>query len=238
MTEKRQARRATGRRAPINRERVLEAALALADDSGVESLTMRRLAKELHLESPMSLYNHVGNREDLLDGLVDIVFSQIELPEIGGDWKTEMAKRATSTRDALRRHRWANGLMESRMHPGPANLHFHNAVLGCLRTAGFSVRMAIHAYSVLDAYVYGFALQEKSLPLDATKERAQVTAMKVDAMQHLLAPYPFLAETVGGPVVQSGYDFAEEFDFGLTVILDALERLRVATGSSEAVSRL
>lgn len=228
MNAKRQAKRGRARRAPLNRGRVLQAALALVDAKGVESLTMRKLAKDVGLESPMSLYNHVANREALIDGLIDIVFSEIEQPEIGGDWKAEMAKRARSTRNALRRHRWANGLMESRMNPGPANLHSHDAVLGCLREAGFPTRMAMHAYSMLDAYIYGFALQEKNLPLETAQERADATAMSADALQHLIGPYPYLAESVGEHAGQTGYDFVdEEFEFGLTVILDALDGMRV-----------
>jgi AcrR family transcriptional regulator len=213
-------------RAPLSRERVLRAALALADGGGAEALTMRKLARELGVESPMSLYNHVAGREDLLDGLVDIVFAEIDPPEIGGDWKTELRKRALSTRAALRRHPWANGLLESRTNPGPANLRLHNAVLGCLREGGFSVEEAIHAYSVLDAYVYGFALQEKTLPFDTAEESAAVAAMKVQALQHLLAEYPYLAETVGGHVAATGYDFGDEFEFGLDLILDGLARFR------------
>jgi AcrR family transcriptional regulator len=117
---------------------VLAAAIALADQGGFESLTMRKLAKQLGVEA-MSLYNHVANKDDLLDGMVDIVFSEIELPSTDVDWKTAMRKRAISTREALPRHRWAIGLMEGRTNHGPANLSLHNAVLGCLRAAGFSM---------------------------------------------------------------------------------------------------
>ena len=138
---------------------MLQAAVALADEAGLEAFSMRGLAQELGVV-PMALYKHVANKEELLDGMVDIVFSEIELPSGDLDWRSAMRRRAISTREALRRHGWAIGMMESR-HPGPANLRNHNAVMGCLRKAGFSFEMAIHAYSVQDAYIYGFALQER-----------------------------------------------------------------------------
>ncbi|HEX2646573.1 MAG TPA: TetR/AcrR family transcriptional regulator C-terminal domain-containing protein, partial [Candidatus Dormibacteraeota bacterium] len=140
------------KRRPLNRERVLKAALALADEGGLEALTMRRLGQALDVEA-MSLYNHVANKEDVLDGLVDIVFSEIETPCEDGDWRSAMRRRAISAREALTRHRWAIGLMESRSHPGPANLGHHEAVLRCLRDAGFTVALTAHAYSALDSYI-------------------------------------------------------------------------------------
>jgi AcrR family transcriptional regulator len=206
---------------------VLRAAIALADEAGVESLTMRKLAKELGVEA-MSLYNHVANKDDLLDGIVEIVFSEIEAPPGGTDWKSAMRKRAISTREALSRHRWAVGLMESRMRPGPANVRLHDAVLGCLRQAGFSVEMAVHAYSVQDSYIYGFALQENGF----VQQRASLSLGTDESLSQLMLrqlppdQYPYIAETVGSYVTGSGYEFADEFDFGLDLILEALERLR------------
>src|SRR6185503_8577277 len=150
-------------RVPLSRERVLDAAFALADEIGVESLSMRRLAKALGVEA-MSLYNHVGSKDDLLDGLVDLVFEEIEPPPSGVDWRTAMRRRAVSTREALRRHPWAIGLMEARSQPGPSSIALHEAVLKTLREAGFSLAETVHAYSVQDAYIYGFALQERALP--------------------------------------------------------------------------
>src|SRR5215208_56432 len=147
-------------RASLSRERVLSAAVELADRGGFESLTMRALAEELGAGA-MSLYHYVPNKDELITGMVDIVFSEIELPPIDTDWKTAMRQRARSTRNALNRHRWAVGLMESRAMPGPASLKVHNAVLGYLREGGFSIEMTIQALSVQDAYIYGFALQEK-----------------------------------------------------------------------------
>src|SRR5271165_778642 len=148
-------------RTPLSRARVLQAAVALADDAGLGTFSMRRLAHDLGVV-PMALYKHVANKEELLDGMVDIVFSEIELPSGSLDWRSEMRRRAISTHEALKRHSWAIGMMESRQ-PGPANLRNHNAVMGCLRKAGFSFEMAIHAYSAQDAYIYGFALQERDL---------------------------------------------------------------------------
>src|SRR6202171_1245164 len=142
------AKQAPKRRAALTRERILQAAIGLADRDGIESLSMRKLGHELGVEA-MSLYNHVRNKVDMLDGMVDVVFSQIELPADGVDWRTAMRKRAISARQALLRHPWAIGLMESRATPGPATVRHHDSVLGSLRTAGFSIDMAAHAYSIL-----------------------------------------------------------------------------------------
>src|SRR2546422_3362028 len=156
-------------RTPLSRERVLRAAVALADESGIDSLTMRKLGDALGVEA-MSLYNHVANKDDLLDGMVDLVFAEIAPPPRGAGWKAAMRQRAIAAREVLARHPWAIGLMESRRRPGPATLRHHDAVIGCLREAGFSVAMAAHAYSVLDSYVYGFALQQASLPFETPEE--------------------------------------------------------------------
>jgi AcrR family transcriptional regulator len=223
-----QAKPSAKRRTPLNRERVLSAAIALVDEAGVESLTMRKLAKELGVEA-MSLYNHVANKDDLLDGIVEIVFSEIELPSSGGDWKTAMRRRAISTRQALSRHRWAVGLMESRMTPGPANVRLHDSVLGCLRRAGFSVEMAVHAYSVQDSYIYGFALQERGFALQRDSLPADEESLaKVMLRQLPDNEYPYIAEIVGGYVTGSGFEFADEFEFGLDLILDGLESHRAS----------
>ena len=159
-------------RAPLSRERVLRAALVLADMGGIESLTMRKIGQELHVEA-MSLYNHVANKDDILDGIVDLVFSEIALPSERADWKTAMRQRAISARDVLLRHPWATSLMQSRTKPGPATLRHHNAVIGSLRKAGFTIDMAAHAFSVLDGYIYGFALQQMNLPYHTSEENAE-----------------------------------------------------------------
>jgi AcrR family transcriptional regulator len=223
-------------RAPLSKERVVQAAVALARRDGIESLSMRKLADELDTGA-MSLYYYVPNKEELLDGMVDVVFSEIELPPTDVDWRTAMRRRAISTREALNRHRWAVGLMESRRSPGPASLRVHNAVLGCLREGGFSIEMTIQAYSVLDAYIYGFALQEKSVPFDSAEEGAAVAegqtrefAEQAEAQQTaaLAEDFPYLAEVVAGHVAKVGYDFASAFEYGLDLILDALEQRRDA----------
>jgi len=211
-------------RKPLSRDRVLRAAIALADARGVQALTMRNLAKELGVEA-MSLYNHVANKDDLLDGMIDIVFSEIEAPAAGGDWKDELRKRAVSTRDALRRHPWAIGEMEGRTNHGPSNLHVHNAVLGCLRAAGFSLEMTVHAYSMQDAYIYGFALQQNDMSSETPEDFAAEAQRQMVAYESLLADYPHLIEVVGGHVAKAGYDYDAEFLFGLDGILDWLEHL-------------
>ena len=188
---------------------------------------MRNLAKELGVEA-MSLYNHVANKDDLLDGMIDLVFSEIDPPPTDVDWKAAMRKRAVSTREALNRHRWAIGLMEGRSSHGPANLSLHNAVLGCLRAAGFSLEMTVHAYSLQDSYIYGFALQERDMSSESADDFAAEAQRQIHEYQAVLADYPHLVEVVGGYVAKAGYDYATEFLFGLDLILDGLDRLRDA----------
>jgi AcrR family transcriptional regulator len=214
------------RHAPLTRDRVVAAAVALAQREGIEALTMRRLADELGAGA-MSLYHYVPNKEELLAAMVDVVFAEIELPPADLDWREAMRVRARSTREALNRHRWAVGLMESARTPGPASIRLHDAVLGCLREAGFSVEQTVQAYSVLDAYLYGFALQEKSVPFEDAQDVTAVAKEQVDAYD-AFADYPYLAEVVAGHVAEVGYDFASSFETGLDLILDALERLRTA----------
>jgi AcrR family transcriptional regulator len=213
-------------RIPLSRERVLRSAVAFADQGGIASLSMRKLGDALGVEA-MSLYNHVANKNELLDGMVDLVFSEIDLPSGGAGWKTAMRQRAVSARQALSRHRWAIGLMESRASPGPATLRHHDAVIGSLRQAGFSIEMAAHAYSVVDSYIYGFALQEASLPFDTAEETAEVAQMIFK--QFPADEYPYLAELTLEHVLQPGYDYGNEFEFGLDLILDGLERARNTT---------
>jgi AcrR family transcriptional regulator len=202
--------------------------MKLADAGGFESLTMRRLAKELGVEA-MSLYNHVANKEDLVDGLVELIFSEIDVPAPGEEpWRTAMRRRAISAREVLNRHPWAIGLMEGRMNPGPATLRKHDAVMGCLREAGFPFRAAVHAYSVMDAYIYGFALQERALPFDAPEETAKVMEAQRATVPDMDA-YPYLVETAT-EMAKAGYDYATEFEFGLDLILDGLERFRATVG--------
>ena len=227
--------RREARRAPLSRERVLRKALVLADKGGLEALTMRQLGRALGVEA-MSLYNHVASKEDVLDGLIDLMFSEIDLPCDQGDWKTAMRQRAISAREVLGRHRWATGLMESRTHPGPANLRHHDSVLRCLREAGFSLPLAAHAYSALDSYIYGFALQQASLPFD-TGEQAAKVAETVMGQFPAAGAYPYLAEIATEHVMRPGYSYAAEFEFGLDLLLDGLERARESESGGAPVER-
>jgi AcrR family transcriptional regulator len=208
-------------RNPLSRELVLRAAVAFADENGLASLTMRKLGEVLGVEA-MSLYNHVANKDDLLDGMVDLVFAEIDLPDGAGGWRAAMRERGISARRALARHRWAIGLMESRSSPGPATLRHHDAVIGCLREAGFSVAMAAHAFSLLDSYTYGFALQEASLPFESGPETAELAEAIMAGFPR--DQYPHLAELTVEHVLQPGYDYGDEYEFGLDVILDGLEK--------------
>jgi AcrR family transcriptional regulator len=212
----------TAERIPLSKDRIVQAAVALADAQGYESLSMRNLARELGA-APMSLYRHFANKEELLDAMIDVVFSEIYPPVIGGEWKTELRKRGISAREALRRHPWAVGLMETRMNPGPASAEHHNATMGCLREAGFPFRQAVHAYNLLDAYTYGFALQEKTIPFETPEESAEMAKITVGEKG---SGYPYLAEVVTEFATSGGYDYTAEFEFGLDFILDGLERFK------------
>ena len=196
-------------RRPWNRAQLLRAAIDLADKGGIESLSMRKLSQELG-GGTMSLYNHVSNKDDLVDGMIDIVFSEIELPAGEHGWKMTMRQRALSIRTVMTRHPWAIGLMESRRTPGPATLRHHDAVIGCLRDAGFSIQLAAHAFSALDSYIYGFALQEQSLRFGTPEETSGLAELTIE---HVLRP---------------GYDYCNEYEFGLDLILDGLEKTWLA----------
>src|SRR5690349_10457981 len=214
-------RRGAEPRTPLNRDRVLQAALALADAGGIESLSMRKLGEAVGVEA-MSLYNHVPSKADLLDGLVDLVFSEIELPSGAVGWRTAMRERAIAIRAVLSRHRWAIGLMESRTSPGPATLRHHDAVLGCLRGAGFPVALAAHAFAVLDAHLYGFMVQELSLPFRGSADLHELAdsimeGLPVDALPHL-------TELIRDHVLEPGYDFGDHFGYGVHLVLEGLGR--------------
>ena len=209
------------RRAPLSRDLVVQTALRLADQGGLEALSMRKLGQALGVEA-MALYYHFANKERVLDGIVDLVFGEIDVPAIGADWKAAMRERAISVRDALARHRWAIGLMESRTNPGPANLRHHDAVIGCLRAAGFDMAMAAHAYSALDAYIYGFALTKMNLPFESTTDIAEMAETMLEPFP--LGEYPNLADFISEHAMKPGYDFGDEFEYGLDVILDGLDR--------------
>lgn len=210
-------------RPPLTKDRILEAAVDLADREGLGALTMRRLGAELGFEA-MSLYKHVANKDEILDGIVDLVVGEIEIPEPGSDWKTAMRKRAASARRVLRRHPWAIGLFESRGAFGPAVLRYVDAIIASLRAGGFSVEAAGHAFSLLDNYVYGHVIQEVSF--EASKERGEEDE---PILEHLQGDeYPNLTELVTLQEANSVFDYDTEFEFGLTLILNALERHRSA----------
>jgi AcrR family transcriptional regulator len=184
---------------------------------------MRKLGEAVGVEA-MSLYNHVANKEDLLDGMVDIVFGEIEPPDSADGWRESMLRRATSMRRVLSRHRWAIGLMESRTTPGPATLRHHDAVIASLRAGGFSLALTAHAFSALDSYIYGFALSEKALPFDTPDETAELAQSIMSRFAD--GEYPHLAEMAVGHIMVPGYDHGDEFEFGLNLILDSLQRAR------------
>lgn len=210
----------------LNRERVLYGALQVADRDGLERLTIRSLAQYLGAK-PMSLYYYVANKEEILDGIVDLVFAEIDLPSDDVGWKKAMRQRTDSARWVLARHPWATPLMESRANPGPANLGHHDAVLGILRRSGFSVEAAAHVYSLLDSYLYGFALEEASLPFDKDTASEVTTAIMA---RFAGGEYPYLVESATEHVLQPGFDRGDEFEFGLDLILDGIERM-IATAA-------
>jgi AcrR family transcriptional regulator len=190
-----------------------------ADEAGLEGFTMRRLAQVLDV-APMALYRHVENKDDLLDGMIDLVFAEVELPAADLEWKAWMRQRAIGVREALVRHPWAIGLMESRHRPGPATLRHHDAVLGRLAGSGFSIAMAAHAYSLMHAYIYGFAMNQANLPSDLGLETSEVAAIMVE--QFPADEYPHLAEFTFKHVMRPGYDYGDEFEYGLDIVLDGL----------------
>jgi AcrR family transcriptional regulator len=211
------------KRTPLNRERAIRTAVELADIEGLDALSMRNLAVRLGVV-PMALYRHVANKEDLLDGMVETVYSEIDLAR-GGDFQATMRQRAISMREALRRHPWAVELMES-SSPGPANLHYHHAGIACLREqAGLPIRTAIDAYNLMDSYIYGFALQEKTLPSDITAAAETRRHDLTTADPSFASRWPYLIE-IAEELGSSGYDYTGQFERGLALVLDGIEQLR------------
>ena len=203
-------------RAPVNRERTLEVARFVADREGLGAVTMRRLARELGVEAA-SLYHHVTGKEQILDGLVEVVAAEIDLPAPTADWQESISQRAHHTRAVLRRHPWAVSLMASRTRPGPATLGLLEAGIRCFREGGFSIPMAARAISTVDSYVYGFVLQEVNLPFGDESELAAMTAAIMETFP--AATFPYLFEMTIEHVLQPGYDYGAEFDSGLSVVL-------------------
>jgi AcrR family transcriptional regulator len=206
---------------PLSRERILHAAIRLADEEGIESLSMRKLAQVLGVQA-MSLYNHVANKDDLLDGIVDRVVGEIEVPSFEADWKTAMRRRATSAHAVLLRHPWATMPLVSRVNVGPALLRYVDATLGCLVEAGFSFEMADHAWNAIDSHIYGFTLQELNFPFEAAEysEAAKNGLSLIPADK-----YPYLNQLTHW-VMEGRYDGIHDFEFGLELILDGLDRFR------------
>lgn len=208
------------KRSPLTAGRVFTGALDLADQIGIDALTIRKLAEAIDVK-PMTIYHHVASKERIIDGIVDLVFAEIELPPEDQDWKTAMRMRCVSARSVLQRHPWAPPLMESRTQPGPATLQHHDAVIGCLRRGGLSLPMTAHAYAIIDSYLYGFALQEANLPFHGDEEIGDLAAEMIKAMP--ADAYPHLVEFTVGHAMQPGYAFGHSFEFGLDVLLDGVE---------------
>jgi AcrR family transcriptional regulator len=211
---------AASNRPALTRQRVIDTATAMANASGVDALTIRKLATELDVW-PMAIYHHLPNKDSIIDGMVDLVFSKIELPPIDLDWKTAIRRRSVSARQVLARHKWAAPMMESRSAAGPATLAHHEAVLDCLRNGGLSIKMSAHAYALIDAFIYGFALLEANLPATGGQDMADLAGTLIEPLPADL--YPRLIELTAEHVLQPGYDFGDEFDFGLDLILNGLQ---------------
>ncbi|MFI6291281.1 TetR/AcrR family transcriptional regulator C-terminal domain-containing protein [Nonomuraea sp. NPDC050790] len=215
------------RRNTLTKDVVIRTAVALADESGAGVPSMRRLGERLGIEA-MSLYHHFRNKDLILDGMIDLVFGEVELPPDSLGWREAMRLRASSMRAALTRHPWAIRHMDSRTNPGAATLRHHDAVIGCLRAGGFSIAGAAHAVTVLDSYIYGFTLQELSLPFTSPDGLQDVAGSIMDRLPR--EEFPHLAEMIADRGLKGGYAYKEEFDVGLDLILDGLERRRETWG--------
>ncbi len=214
-------------RPTLTRERVLSGAVELADEIGIEALTIRKLAAALGVK-PMTIYHHVASKEEILDGMVERVFSEIELPPAERDWRTAIRARCVSARQVLNRHPWAPPLMESRTAPGPATLGHHDAVLGCFRGGGLSLELTAHAYAIIDSYVYGFALEEAHLPGGGGTE---IVEMAAEMSADYFSGYPHLTEFTTEHVLRPGYHFGNSFEFGLDLIIEGLDQASKSTGN-------
>ena len=206
----------TAKREPLNRERVLRAAIALADRDGLDALTMRRLGQEVGVEA-MSLYNHVKNKNDILDGIVDLVLSDIDVPPSGTPWKAAMRRRSISAHEVLVAHPWAAMQIMSRFNIGPGMTRYLDATLGRLLESGFSVEGALDAWHTLDSHLYGFTLQQLSLPF-AQDEAPRVSGQVLPGLP--VEEFPHVVQVITH-VMGSGR--VEDFEYGLDLILDGLE---------------
>jgi AcrR family transcriptional regulator len=206
----------------LNRERVVRAAMDLADESGIESVTMRELGRKLGVEAA-SLYNHVAGKDELLDGMVDLVVAEIDIPSGDVGWQDAMRRRAVSARELFEQHRWAAGLIDSRGRSGLSSLAYADRVLGTLLDAEFSPGLAANAFLTLDSYIYGFESQRSNIAPADTEDAAEVAQEVLAAIPE--GAYPSLAR-VAMQYAEEPYDDTAAFDFGLDLILDGLERLR------------
>src|SRR6478752_6481590 len=224
----------TKERVPLSRDRVLAGAMTVADAGGIGALTIRSLAQELGVK-PMSVYHYVAGKDEIIDSIVDLVYSEIDLPIAGADWRTEMIRRANSARQVLTGHPWATALLQSRLHPGPATLRHHNAFIATLREAGFSVELTAHAFALIDSYVLGFALSENALPIHGPDSVADTAA----SMMHFFdaEAYPSLREFTMEHIMRPDYDFGKEFRYGLDLILDGLARSLPDNGGAPRARR-
>ncbi len=208
-------------RTPLTRDRIVEAAMDLADEVGLEALSMRKLGDRLGVEA-MSLYNHVKNKDDLLDGMNDAFSASIEIPTPGDEWRDAMRRRAHSAREQFRLHPWALSLVDARANAGYATIRYHNAIIGVLREGGFSIEMTAHAFALLDAFIFGFAIQERNLPVVDEAEVAELAGQMMAALP--MDELPHFVEFVTEHAMQPGYSFGDEFSWGLEALLDSLER--------------
>ena len=203
----------------LTRAGIVAAAAELADTEGLAALSMRSVAQRLGV-TVMSLYNHVANKEELLDGMIDVVFAEFYAPVPGAEWRSELRRRAVTAREVLKRHPWAVGLMDSRRNAGFETLLHHDAVIGCLREAGFSLILTGHAFAVLDAHLYGFLVQELSLPFEPGQDLAELGQQMIAALPE--GQLSYFREFTLEHALQPGYDFGNEFEVGLDLVLDGL----------------
>ncbi len=219
----------TSPRTPLTRDRVLRVAISLADEKGIESLSMRKLGQELGVEA-MSLYNHVANKDDLVDGIVEMVVGEFAMPRDDADWRVALRERAKSAHEVLLRHPWAPALIESRVTPSPVRLRFADATIGTFRRAGFSIDLAYRAQLIIDSYVYGFTLHEVNWPFTAEEQRDVAATLRPyvepDEYPYLTEMMEFITTARTSTAAQKdAVAYELEFDFGLDLILDSLAKL-------------
>lgn len=205
----------------LTREKILEAALEILDEKGIENLSMRSLGTKLGVEA-MSLYNHIRNKDELIDSVLDLVLDKISVPSQDSNWRDAMYLRALSARQAFQKHPWASALIDSRLESSPARMNYYEKVLSSLVRAGFTFEEAAHAFSLLDSYLYGFELQRRNMRSSGEEDAAN----KAEIFSHNLesGDYPYLSRMVEISM-DAGYDEDADFKFGLNLILDGLEKL-------------